>query len=180
MSPRTWLNSVLCRAKPLDLDGLDSPPTNTLSKEILYWVPRFQLTDGTVFVKLGTNKENDWMVANEDTLSRASPIFRTVFSKAWSKTTGAEIDSHPRTGKRSLFKSIAMNPAEGTYFLEGRSPPEIFSFEGKLFQDTDMVEGWPKSDLAELTGTTSSCSVMLSLSVPMRSTSSASTRSVPS
>jgi hypothetical protein len=42
-----------------------------------------------------------------------------------------------------------MNPAEGTYFLEGRSPPEIFSFEGNLLQDTDMVEGWPKSDLAE-------------------------------
>jgi hypothetical protein len=42
-----------------------------------------------------------------------------------------------------------MNPAEGTYFLEGRSPPEISSFEGNLLQDTDMVEGWPKSDLAE-------------------------------
>jgi hypothetical protein len=42
-----------------------------------------------------------------------------------------------------------MNPAEGTYFLKGRSPPEIFSFEGNLLQDTDMVEGWPKSDLAE-------------------------------
>jgi hypothetical protein len=149
MSPRTWLNSVLCRTKPLDLGGLDSPPTSTLSNKVVYWLPRFQLTRGTVLVKLGTNKENDWMVADEDTLSRASPIFRAVFSKRWSDTTGAEIDLHPRTGKRSLFKSISMNPAEGTYFLEGRIPPEIFSFEGNLLQDTDMVEGWPKSDLAE-------------------------------
>jgi hypothetical protein len=114
MSPRTWLNSVLCRTKPVDLDGLDSPPASILSKHILYWVPRFQLTNGTVLVKLGSNKENDWMVVDEDALSRALPVLRAVFSKRWSKTTGAEIESHPRIGKRSLFKSIAMNPADGT------------------------------------------------------------------
>jgi hypothetical protein len=150
--PRTWLNSILCRTKPLGLgglDGLDSPPANILSDEILYWLPHFQLTRGNVLVKLSTNKDKDWMVADEDTLCRASPILRAAFSERWSKTTGAKIDSHRRTGKRSLFKSIAMNPADGTYFLEGRAPPEIFGFEGNLIQDTDMVEGWPKSNLAE-------------------------------
>jgi hypothetical protein len=81
MSPQTWLNSVLYRTKPLDLDGLDSPPTTTLSKEVLYWLPRFQLTRGTVLVKLGTNKENDWMVADEDTLSRASPHLSRSFQQ---------------------------------------------------------------------------------------------------
>jgi hypothetical protein len=113
MSPRTWLNSVLCRTKPVDLDGLDSPPASILSKHILYWVPRFQLTHGTVLVKLGSSKENDWMVVDEDALSRASPVLRAVFSKRWSETTGAKNRIAPESSKTLVVREYRDEPRRG-------------------------------------------------------------------